>query len=117
MSVIYEIATIFIIYISGAALSLIIPVPGSLLSMGIFFILLLTGVLKEKRYTMISGIILRNLAFFFIPPAVKIIDSADILSGNAGKILLIIVVSNILVMAVSGTVVQFFLKRSESKDD
>lgn len=116
MTIIYEIVTILLIYIGGAALSFIIPVPGSLLSLFLFFILLLTKVFKEERYKLLSGLVLRNLAFFFIPSAVQVIDSVDILHGSIGKIALILIISNILVMIVSGIVIQLLLKKGR-KDD
>lgn len=116
MLVIYEIATVLLIYLSGVALAALIPIPSSILSMGIFFILLLTRIVKAERYTKISSLILRNLAFFFIPPAVKIIDSMDILSGSFIKLTSVIVISNIFVMAVTGMVVQFFVKKDAADD-
>lgn len=116
MKVIYELVTILLIYSAGYALSLVLPVPGSLLSMGIFFILLVTRILKSERYTRFSSLILRNLAFFFIPPAVKIIDSMGVLSGNIFKLTIVIVLSNICVMTVTGIVVQLFLKKEHIDD-
>jgi len=116
MNLIYELISIAIIYFAGNLLSGVLPVPGSLLSMALFFILLLTGVLKAERYNRISAVILGNLAFFFIPPAVRIMESIHILSGNMGKLVLVMTISNILVMGVTGTVVQFFLKRGADHD-
>ena len=117
MNIIYEIVTIFLIYMTGLGIASFIPVPASLISMVLFFILLLTKVLKEDKYIKISALILRNLSFFFIVPAVKILNSMDILSGNILKILSVLIISNILVMAVTGKVVQMLLKKGETYDD
>ena len=116
MSLIYEVFTIGLIYLAGTVLACLLPLPGSLISLVIFFILLLLKVLKEEKYTALSALILRNLAFFFIVPAVKILDSMDTLSGNIFKLISIIVLSNILVMIVSGKVVQFFMKKEDTDD-
>jgi holin-like protein len=116
MNLIYEVVSIVLIYGAGILLADIIPIPSSLLSMALFFFLLLAKVLKGERYTRLSKLILGHLSFFFIPPAVQILDSMDILQGNVMKLLTVLVVSNLLVMAVSGTVVQFFLKKEESHD-
>jgi len=103
-------------YGAGLLLALIIPVPSSLRSMSIFFILLQTGVLKEERFKSISTLVLGNLAFFFIPPCLKIINSFHLLEGITFKILLALTVSNISVLVVTGLVVQFVLKREEAND-
>lgn len=116
MNILYEIVTLILIYAAGIGTAYIIPIPGSLISMILFFILLVFRVLKEEKYTGISTVILRNLSFFFIVPAVKVLDSLDILSGNIFKIVLVIVVSNLLVMAVTGLVVQRMIK-GERRDD
>lgn len=116
MRIIYESATILLIYLAGSALALILPVPGSLMSMAIFFIFLMTRVLKAEKYTGVSALVLRNLAFFFIPPALKILDSLEILNGNIIRLTSVIVLSNICVMAVTGVVVERLLKK-EPEDD
>jgi len=116
MNLIYEIVTVLLIYLAGYGLGLVLPLPGSLMSMAIFFILLLFRVLKSEKYTGISKVILGNLAFFFIPPAVKIIDSMDVLSGNILKLIALLIISNLLVMAVAGKVVQIFLKKEHIDD-
>lgn len=114
MNLIYEIVSVGLIYIAGSLLGRFVPVPASLLSMVLFFLLLVTGVLREERYRHISKIILGNLAFFFLPPAIRILDSMDVISGNLLKLVVVLVISNFLVMGVSGLVVQRFLKKEES---
>ena len=114
MNLIYEVLTIGLIYLSGELLSNVIPAPGSLLSMGLFFILLITKVLRADRFGFISALILGNLSFFFLPPAIRILDSMDVVNGNIIKILIVLTVSNFLVMGVSGVVVQAVLKKEDA---
>ncbi len=114
MNLIYEVLTIGLIYLSGELLSKVIPVPGSLLSMVLFFILLITKVLRADRYGFITALILGNLSFFFLPPAILILDSMDVVNGNVLKILTVLTVSNVLVMGVSGVVVQAVLKKENA---
>lgn len=116
MNLIYEIVSVGLIYLIGSLLGRFIPVPASLMSMVLFFILLATGVLRADRYKHISRIILGNLAFFFLPPAIKILDSTDVISGNLLKLVAVLVISNFLVMGVSGLVVQMLLKKEDSHD-
>lgn len=116
MNLIYEVVSIGLIYAAGLLLGRVVPVPGSLLSMVLFFCLLWNGVLKEERYGGISRLILAHLSFFFLPPAVRILDSMDVLEGNLLKLIAVLTISNILVMGVSGMTVQFFLKREGRRE-
>lgn len=115
--VLYEIATVGLIFAAGYFASRLIPVPGSLLSMMLFFVLLLTGVVDSGKYRRASGLLLRHMAFFFIPPAVQILEAAAMLSGRVWKLVLILLISNVLVMGVTGLTVQFFMKRTETEND
>ena len=116
MTLLYELISLALLYLAGSLLSGPIPVPAALMSMALFFILLKTGVLKADRYTHLSRIILANIAFFFLPPAIQILDFLDVLSGNMLKIMTVLVVSNFLVMGVSGLVVQVLMKKEEARD-
>jgi holin-like protein len=112
-----EIILIALLLAAGILLGKVIPFPSSLSSMILLLILLLSGVLKEEYFTGgISDLILKNLAFFFLPPAVKVIDSLGILEGVWVKLILIMLISNILVMGVTGVVVQLFLKTEKDHD-
>ena len=110
--IVYEVVTVGVIFEVGVFGSSFIPVPGSLISMGLFFILLRTKWLDAQKYQCVSTLILKNLAFFFIPPAVQIINSMDELTGSIAKLVVILVISNVLVMGVTGLVVQLFMNRT-----
>ena len=112
-----EIILITLLLAAGILIGKIIPFPSSLSSMILLLLLLITGVFKEEYFTGgISDLILKNLAFFFLPPAVKVIDSLGILEGVWVKLVLIMLISNVLVMGVTGMVVQLFLKTEKDHD-
>ena len=75
----------------------------------LFLILLLVKVVRPNHFRHLSALMLSHLALFFIPPAVMILDSYEEFLGDAWKIILLLVISNILVMGVTGWVVQKFL--------
>lgn len=113
-----ETALIVLLLAAGILIGRIIPFPSSLSSMILLLILLITGVLKEEYFNGgLSDLILKNLAFFFLPPAVKVIDSLGMLEGVWFKLILIMLISNILVMGVTGVVVQLFLKTEHKGGD
>lgn len=112
-----EIILITLLLLAGVLIGKIIPFPSSLGSMILLLILLMTGVLKADYFSGgLSDLILKNLAFFFLPPAIKVIESLGILEGVWVKLILIMLLSNILVMGVTGVVVQLFLKTEQGHD-
>lgn len=106
-----EIILIALFLTGGMLIGRLTGFPSSLSSMILLLLSLLTGLLKEEHFRGgISDLILKNLAFFFLPPAVRVIESLDLLSAVWPRLLLVMLISNILVMAVTGMVVQLFLK-------
>jgi len=81
-----------------------IKIPGSIIGMLLLFSLLLTGLLSLDKVEDCSTFFLKRLAFFFIPPAVAIIASLDLLLTNGVPLILILVSSTILVMALTGKI-------------
>ncbi|MDC7234588.1 MAG: CidA/LrgA family protein [Spirochaetales bacterium] len=117
IKLIREITLIALLLGAGILIGKIIPFPSSLSSMILLLVLLLTGVLKEDYFSGgISDLILKNLAFFFLPPAVKVIESLGLLEGVWVKLVLIMLISNFLVMGVTGVVVQLFLKAEHEEE-
>ncbi|QEN09528.1 CidA/LrgA family protein [Oceanispirochaeta crateris] len=117
MKIIKELLIILLLLFVGILLGKMVPFPSSLISMILLLILLITGVLKEEYFTGgISDIILKNLAFFFLPPAVKVIESLGVLEGIWIKLVLIMFISNVLVMGVTGAVVQLLLKTEKDHE-
>lgn len=109
--IVYELVLLLLVYVLGLIIGRITPVPSSLASMGILFAGLQSGIIKERQFTVITPFILAHIALFFIAPAIRIINSLELLSGNAVKIFVVLVVSNIVVMGVTGRVVQALLQR------
>lgn len=85
--------------------------PGGLFGMALFLALLQMNVLKETSFKTITPFLLVNIAFFFIPPAAKVVDELDALDGAVVKLFLMLVISNAVVLGVTGVVVQWVLRR------
>lgn len=106
-----QIITIVLLLAAGRILGGIIPFPAPLISMILFLILLLTNILNEEHYRGgLSDLILKNLAFFFLPPALRVLGSLDLFEGVVVKLLLVMLISNVLIMGVTGMVTQKLLK-------
>ncbi|WZL72282.1 CidA/LrgA family protein [Clostridiaceae bacterium 35-E11] len=90
-----------------------LPIPGSILGMLILFCLLTLGIIKLKWIEECGQFFLKHLAFFFIPSGVALIGSIELLKANWLALLIIILSSTIIVMGITGLVVQKFVKEGE----
>lgn len=108
MKYLRQLAIILAICFIGEVLNklLNIPIPGNVIGMIILLISLLTGLIKLEAIEDVAEFLLKHLAFFFVPAGVGIISSMDIIKANLFPMLVVILVSTIVVMVVTGITVQ-----------
>ena len=84
MKILKEFLVLLSILLLGEFISNIlhIPIPGSILGIIILFLLLNFKIITVQTIELLSTFILANLAFFFIPPSVKLISSFDLLKED-----------------------------------
>lgn len=113
-----EFMLIFTINYVGILLSKILhlPLPGTILSLLLLFLMLQFKVLKLEKIENAGNFLLLNMTIFFMPPTVKIIDSYELLEKDLFKIIVIIIVSTFLTMGITGKVVQFMIDLKERKE-
>lgn len=120
MKIFREFLIILVLYFIGELISktLNIPIPGNIIAMILLFLSLCTGVIKVEKVENISTFFLDHLAFFFIPAGVGLMNSFDSIKSSAIQILIICIVTTIIVMAVTGIIVQFTANMiSKKKED
>jgi len=110
-----EFIIIFGISYLGEILSktLSLPVPGTVIGMFLLFIALYFKIIKVKQIEKAVNILLINMAIFFIPPGVRLISSLDYMKGNWVKIIVLMVLTTLITMIVTGRVVQYLVERGE----
>lgn len=106
-----EFILLALLFALATGINMLTVLPGDLMVMALFFVLLKMGILKAERLAIICPFLLVHISFFFIPPAVKVVEQTAALEGVAGKLICILVISNILVMGVTGCVVQAVIKK------
>ena len=113
-----EFMLIFTINYVGMLLSKILhlPLPGTILSLLLLFLMLQFKVLKLEKIENAGNFLLLNMTIFFMPPTVKIIDSYELLEKDLFKIIIIIIVSTFLTMGITGKVVQLMIDFKERKE-
>lgn len=107
MKILLQIGVVFLICLLSEALSLILPFPfpGSVIAMIALFLLLLSGLLKVDHIRQKADFLLKNMAFFFIPAGVGILEYFDVLKDCLLPFLVICAVSTVLTFAATaGTV-------------
>lgn len=88
-----------------------ISIPGTVIGMVILFILLMTKVMKLENIEVISRFLLDHLAFLFVPAGVGLISSLDVIGSAWLPILMIVFISTVLVLGVTGWTVQLLKRR------
>lgn len=108
MKLLRQFAIILVICSTGEMINKFfkIPIPGNVLGMVLLLIALTTGILNLKHIEEVSEFLLNHLAFFFVPAGVQILTIFYVIKGSLMSILLIIFISTIVVLVVTGVTVQ-----------
>ncbi|WP_294515429.1 CidA/LrgA family protein [uncultured Intestinimonas sp.] len=107
MKIIIQIAIIFSICWVSQIIEALLPIafPASVIAM-VLLLLLLSGVLRVDHIREKSDFLLSNMAFFFIPAGVSVINYFDVLASALLPLLVICVVSTVLTFAVTAYAVR-----------
>lgn len=83
MSVFAQFALICSVCLAGEGLAALLPVkfPGSVIGLLLLALLLFTGMVKVDRLSCVSEFFLVNMAFFFLPSCVSVVDQFHLLRG------------------------------------
>ena len=112
MTIMVELAIIFGICLISQGISALLPVPfpASVISMLLLLVLLLSGAVKQKNINRASGFLVGNMAFFFIPPCVGLIDHAATLGNCLIPFLLIAIFTTPLIYFTTAWSIQLMMK-------
>jgi holin-like protein len=107
-------AVIFTCLALGEATSVLlsIPIPGSVIGMVLLTLALQIGIVKLEHVKPASEVLLRNLAFLFVPPGVGLMLYFDLFAREWIAILAAWSVSTFAVLALTGHIAQFIERRT-----
>ncbi len=122
MNIMGELAIIFGVCLAAEVIAAALPFafPASVISMLLLLALLLCGGVKERHIGRASGFFVDNMAFFFIPPCVGILDYAGALAACLVPFLIISILTTPLVYLVTAWVIQGMMalrRRKEARHD
>ena len=119
MKIMMQIAIIFLLCFVGELIAAILPFPfpASVISMILVFCFLLWGPLKVYHIKKQTDFLLDNMAFFFIPPAVSIIENLHYMEGKLLILIFICVVSVFTTFAITAWTVTAMIKLEEERKE
>ncbi|HIS50507.1 MAG TPA: CidA/LrgA family protein [Candidatus Gallacutalibacter pullistercoris] len=115
MKIILQIGVVLAICLLGEGVSLLLPIPfpGSVIAMILLFLLLLSSLLRPEHIRQKSDFLLQNMAFFFIPAGVGIMEYAEDLLPFLLPLLLICVITTVLTFAASALTAKLVIHLQE----
>ena len=96
---------------------LTLPVPAGVYGLIFMLIFLMQGIIPLDAVEQVGNFMLETMSIMFLPAAVGIMTVTKLLMPVLVPYLVIIVLSTIIVMAVTGLVSQRILKITESRED
>lgn len=88
-----------------------LPVPGNVIGMILLFLLLLTGVIKLEWVEMASGILIRNMSFFFVPISVGLMTLGTVFKTDGIGIMIVLIISAVIGIVLTGSSFQAVANR------
>ena len=119
MKYLKQFAIIIVISFVGEILNNIIPlpIPASVYGFVILFICLVTGIIKLEAVKETGKFLVEIMPIMFIPAAVGLLDSFDVLKPILLEVSIILVVTTVIVMVIAGRVTQFIIRRDGKNNE
>lgn len=119
MKFLRQFSVILFISFLGEVLRMLIPlpVPASVYGLVLMLSALCTGILKLDQVKDTADFLIEIMPVMFIPAAVGLLDSWPALQPIWAPVLLITVLTTILVMAVTGLVTQYIIRKEQAKNE
>lgn len=109
---IFKMGILFLICLTAELISGVLPFtfPAGVISMMILFLLLVTKTIKPQTIQNETDFLLRNMAMFYIPAGVAMIDYLDLIRDNAAVLFVICMISLVLTFGVTAYTVILIMK-------
>ncbi|MGL6201499.1 MAG: CidA/LrgA family protein [Lachnospiraceae bacterium] len=119
MKYIYQFCIIAMVTFLGEILYKLIPVPIPASVWGLVFMLLFLrmGIIKIEKVKETGEFLINIMPLMFVPAAVGLITTWDRLRAIMIPIMITVVMTTIIVMAVTGKTTQFIMGRQEKKNE
>lgn len=92
-----------------------LPIPGAVIGMLALLLMLSTGLVRLQQIENAADLFVKHLSFFFIPIAVGLMAYDDLLYTSGLALLLVVVLSVVVGMGVTGHLCQWLLHRVSAR--
>lgn len=118
MNIMSELTIIFGLCLISEGISALIPVafPASVIALLLLALLLFSGALKPEHIRRSSGFLVANMAFFFLPSCVGVMEHAPAILRQLAPFLLISFLTTPLVYLATAWAVQWMIRRARRKE-
>lgn len=118
MKYIREFIIILMVSFAGEVLNqwIPLPIPASVYGFVLMFIILTSGIVKTEEVKEAGEFLIEIMPVLFIPAAAGLLESWHILSPILFPAVVITVVTTIAVMAVTGRVTQYVIRRGKKRE-
>ena len=118
MDLILELGLLFAVCLLGqwGAELLPIPVPGSVVSLLLLLVLLLSGRVRQERFERSGDFFLGNMGIFFVPALVGILEHLALLRSVALPFLAVTLLTTPIVYCAAAWTTQLLMKRQRRKE-
>lgn len=117
MKLLRQFLIILLVSFVGEALKALLPlpVPASVWGLVLMLLCLCTGLIRVDQVEHAADFLIAIMPVMFVPAAVGLTESWDQLQPVLIPVLVIMVLTTVLVMVVTGHVTQFVMKRREKR--
>ncbi|PKL19871.1 MAG: CidA/LrgA family protein, partial [Spirochaetae bacterium HGW-Spirochaetae-4] len=107
MKIMEQLTLVTLVGLAGIVLASLLPIPfpGSIMSMLLMFILLLSKAIRIRQIEQVSQFFLANMGAFFIVPVVAILEQLEVMKGKTLQFFAVCIVSALITfIATAGSV-------------
>lgn len=118
MNIVAQASIIFGLCLVSEGISALLPVsfPASVISLLLLGLLLFTRLLKPERIKDFSAFLVGNMALFFLPSCVGVMEHSQAVLRQLAPFLLVNILTTPLVYAATAWSVQWLIRRSRRKE-
>ena len=94
-----------------------LPIPASIYGLVLMFLLLVTGIVKLPQVKETAEFLVEIMTIMFIPATVGLMENWDVLRPILVPLIVIIPVTTVLVMGITGRTAQHILRRGGKENE
>lgn len=119
LTILLQVCVLYVFSFIGTAIHdyFQLSIPGSIIALILLFICLCMKIIPIKWIEHGAGFLLSILTLFYIPATVGIMNYPTLLSLHGVLLILVVLLSTVVAIAITGTASQYFEKKQQCKKE